>query len=118
MMQEVFTKLRTLQDILSRKFEIERDMKEIPKILTTKIELLNRLKKSYLDKNGEITLKKDRIKELRNKMLQAEMERDKYEQQMDHVKTQREYEALDKEIKVASEKESELRNQLQHFRYL
>jgi len=113
MMQEVFTKLRTLQDILSRKFEIERDMKEIPKILTTKIELLNRLKKSYLDKNGEITLKKDRIKEIRNKMLQAEMERDKYEQQMDHVKTQREYEALDKEIKGASEKESELRNQLQ-----
>ena len=26
MMQEVFTKLRTLQDILSRKFEVERDI--------------------------------------------------------------------------------------------
>ena len=51
MMQEVFTKLRSLQDILSRKFEVERDMKEIPKILTTKIELMNRLKKSYVDKS-------------------------------------------------------------------
>jgi predicted nucleic acid-binding Zn-ribbon protein len=88
-------------------------MKEIPKILTTKIELLNRLKKSYVDKNEEIALKKQRIKDLRNKMLEAEMERDKYEQQMDHVKTQREYEALDKEIKTAAEKESDLRNQLQ-----
>lgn len=113
MMQEVFTKLRTLQDILSRKFEIERDMKEIPKILTTKIELLNRLKKSYVDKNDEIALKKQKIKDLRNKMLEAEMERDRYEQQMDHVKTQREYEALDKEIKTAAEKESDLRGQLQ-----
>ena len=113
MMQEVFTKLRSLQDILSRKFEVERDMKEIPKILTTKIELMNRLKKSYVDKSEEIAAKKQRIKDLRNKMIEAEMERDKYEQQMDHVKTQREYEALDKEIKTAAEKESDLRNQLQ-----
>jgi uncharacterized protein len=113
MMQEVYAKLRGLQDILSRKFEVERDMKEIPKILTTKIELMNRLKKSYVDKNEEINAKKQRIKEIRNKMLEAEMERDKYEQQMDNIKTQREYEALDKEIKTAAEKESDLRNQLQ-----
>jgi len=113
MMQDIFTKLRALQDILSNKFEIDNDMKEIPKILTTKIELLNRLKKSYIGMNNEIAEKKQRIKEIRQHMMDAEMQRDKYEQQMDHVKTQREYEALDKEIKITAENESELRRQLQ-----
>jgi predicted nucleic acid-binding Zn-ribbon protein len=113
MIQDVFTKLRVLQDILSKKFEIDRDMKEIPKILNTKTELLNRLKKSFVDKNEEIESKKQKIKDIQQKMVDAEMERDKYEQQMDVIKTQREYEALDKEIKTAAEKEVELRRNLQ-----
>ncbi|MBN1697823.1 MAG: nucleic acid-binding protein [Spirochaetales bacterium] len=113
MLQDVFAKLRALQEILSKKFEIDRDMKEIPKILTTKEELLNRLKKSFIDKNAEIEAKKLKIKDIQQKMLDAEAERDKYEQQMDVIKTQREYEALDKEIKTAAEKEVELRRNLQ-----
>jgi predicted nucleic acid-binding Zn-ribbon protein len=113
MMTEVFNKLRSLQDILSQKFEIENDIKELPKILSTKMELLNRIKKSFIEKNNEMLVKKQRIKELRQKMIDAELEREKNEQQMDLIKTQREYEALDKEIKTATEKEQELRRQLQ-----
>lgn len=41
MMYEVFDKLRSLQEILSRKFEIEKEINDIPKTLTTKVEILN-----------------------------------------------------------------------------
>ncbi|MBN2735979.1 MAG: nucleic acid-binding protein [Spirochaetales bacterium] len=113
MMHEVFEKLRDLQDVLSKKFDIDRDMKEIPKILTTKTELLNRLKKSYIEKNDDLQRKKERIKEIRHKMQEAERNREHSEQQMDVIKTQREYEALDKEIKIAKEKEEDSRKLLQ-----
>ena len=98
-MQEVFDKLRSLQEVLSKKFEIEREYLEIPKALTTKTELMNRLKKSYIEKNKRIDEIKERIKMLRQKLIDAENDRETYEKQMDLIKTQREYEALDKEIK-------------------
>ena len=50
-MANVYDKLRTLQEILSKKFDVEREISDIPKALATKTELLNRLKKSYIDKN-------------------------------------------------------------------
>ena len=112
-MQDVLNKLKSLQDILSQKFDTEHEMNEIPKILSTKTELLNRLKKSFIDMNDDIENRKKRIRELKQNMLKAEQEREKYEQQMDVIKTQREYEALDKEIKDATVKEQELRRQLQ-----
>jgi len=109
MMQEVFEKLRSLQDILSKKFAIEQQIEETPKLLNTKIELLNRLKKSYLDKNSKVENIKDHIKHLRIRLDDAERQREEYEKQMDLITTQREYEALDKEIKDATEKEQQLR---------
>jgi len=114
MMDEIFDKLRFLQKILSKKCEIEFDVNEIPKIISTKTELLNRLKKSYIEKNknqDEITTL---IKELMQMMNAAERERENYEQQMDLIKTQREYEALDKQIKDISAKEQEFRKQIQN----
>jgi predicted nucleic acid-binding Zn-ribbon protein len=44
-MNDVFEKLRSLQDILHTKFEIENEINDIPKILETKTEVLNRAKK-------------------------------------------------------------------------
>jgi predicted nucleic acid-binding Zn-ribbon protein len=112
-MDQVFTKLRSLQEILSQKFEIEREMEEIPKILATRTELLNRMKKAYLEKTQEYETKGRYIEELRNKALEAERVREGFEQQMDMIQTQREYEALDKEIKDSGEKEQDLRRDLQ-----
>ena len=113
MITEVFEKLRSLQEILSQKFEIEQEIKEIPRVLATKQELLNRLKKTYIEKSQKQKTTEQKIKDLRDRMLEAEMGREKFEKQMDLIKTQREYEALDKEIKIASEKEQELRRELQ-----
>jgi predicted nucleic acid-binding Zn-ribbon protein len=113
MIQDVFEKLKTLQDILSRKFEIETEIRDIPKTLATKTELVNRLKKSYIEKNEQYEQIKLRIKNLREKMQEAERNREKLEGHMDAIKTQREYEALDKEIRDASEKEMQFRKDLQ-----
>ena len=115
MMEEVFTKLRSLQEVLSQKYQVEKEIKDIPTALATKTELLNRLKQSYIRKNEDINGTKDRIKSTRIRMLDAESEREKYEQQMDDIKTQREYEALDKEIKDATAKEQDLRLELQNM---
>ncbi|GHT95043.1 hypothetical protein FACS1894141_2910 [Spirochaetia bacterium] len=112
-MEEVFEKLRELQDILSQKISLEQDIQEIPKLLTTQEELLARLKKAYIEKNQEYEKAKTAEGEYRNLLAEAEGSREKSEKNMDSINTQREYEALDKEIKDASEKEQQYRKDLQ-----
>ena len=112
MMQDVFDKLRTLQDILSQRYDIERELHEIPRALTTKTELLNRLMKQYIEKNTLMDETNTTIKKLRQKLAEVELERENYERQMDVITTQREYEALDKEIRDATEKEQQFRKEI------
>jgi predicted nucleic acid-binding Zn-ribbon protein len=111
--EDVFEKLRALQDILSEKIVLERAIQEIPKLLVTQEELLARLKESYIKKNQEYKTAKVSEGEFRNLLLQAEADREKSEKNMDAISTQREYEALDKEIRDASEKEQQYRKDLQ-----
>jgi predicted nucleic acid-binding Zn-ribbon protein len=113
MARSVYEKLRALQDVLSRKFEVEREIQEIPKSLATKTELLNRLRKSLTDRGDAYEAVKARLKEIEQRLAEAEEAREQYEGQMDAIKTQREYEALDKEIRDATEKEQGLRKELQ-----
>jgi predicted nucleic acid-binding Zn-ribbon protein len=112
-MEDVFDKLRTLQDILSEKIVLEQDIQEIPKILTTQEELLSRLKKSFIEKNQDYEKAKIAEIEYRNLLVEAENARERAEKNMDSINTQREYEALDKEIRDASEKEQQYRKELQ-----
>ncbi len=112
-MQGTFDKLQKLQDILSQKFEIEKEIEGIPKNLATKTELLNRLKKSYIEKNEQYENTKEKIKTLKHEMGEAERQREEFEKRMDVISTQREYEALEKEIKDATEKEQKLRRDIQ-----
>ena len=112
-MEEVFVKLRSLQDVLSDKIALEREIQDIPKLLTTQEELLARLKKSFIDKNAEYEAARERVNMLRGQLIEAETNREKSEKAMDSISTQREYEALDKEIRDASEKEQLYRKELQ-----
>lgn len=112
MARSVYDKLRALQDVLSRKFEVEREIQEIPKSLATKTELLNRLRKSLADRGAAYEAVKTRLKDVEQRLAEAEGAREQYEGQMDAIKTQREYEALDKEIRDATEKEQGLRKEL------
>ena len=110
---EVFERLRALQDVMFRRFELEREIEDLPRALQTKGETLNRLKQSYVDKNERYDNVKANIEELRNQAISAERERERYESQMDQIKTQREYEALDKEIRDANDREVECRRELE-----
>jgi predicted nucleic acid-binding Zn-ribbon protein len=112
-MEDVFEKLRTLQDILSEKIRLERDIQESPKILNTQEELLSRLKRTFIEKNEEYEKAKLAEGDFRNKLAEAESMREKAEKNMDSISTQREYEALDKEIRDAGEKEQQFRKELQ-----
>jgi predicted nucleic acid-binding Zn-ribbon protein len=113
MIEKVFDKLRTLQEILSLKFQVQKEIEEVPGALATRTELLNRLKKGYIDKSKNLHDLIETTKKLRTKAIEAEAEREKFEKQMDLIQTQREYEALDKEIRDAGEREQELRRNLQ-----
>ena len=112
-MDDVFEKLRTLQNILSEKIILEEKIQEIPKLLITQEELLARLKKTFIEKNLEYDKAKTAETEFRNQLFEAEALREKAEKNMDVISTQREYEALDKEIRDAAEKEQLFRKELQ-----
>ena len=107
-------RLRSLQEIIYEKIGLEKSTQEIPKLLGTQEELLNRLKKTFIEKNQDYEKVKSEEVELRGKLYEAESAREKSEKNMDSVSTQREYEALDKEIRDASEKEQQHRKDLQH----
>ena len=51
-MSNIFERLKTLQDILAKKYEIESKIEEAPKTLNSQDELLVRLKKEYIEKNA------------------------------------------------------------------
>jgi hypothetical protein len=106
-------KLRSLQEIIYEKIGLEKSILEIPKLLGTQEELLNRLKKTFIEKNSDFEKNKAEEIDLKNKLLEAESSREKSEKNMDAISTQREYEALDKEIKDASGKEQQYRKDLQ-----
>jgi predicted nucleic acid-binding Zn-ribbon protein len=112
-MDEVLKKLQILQDILSEKISLERDIQEIPKVLVTQEEILSRFKRTFVEKTMEHEKTKAAESEFRNLLVEAETHREKAEKTMDIVTTQREIEALEKEIRDAAEKEQQYRKDLQ-----
>ncbi|NCN04130.1 MAG: nucleic acid-binding protein [Spirochaetales bacterium] len=113
MINETLEKLKELQDILAEKYQIENELKEIPRSLITKTELVSRLKKSFIEKNTKFEETKQKINDVRIHMQDSERDRETYEAKIVDISTQREYEALVKEIKDSSEKEQTFRKELQ-----
>ncbi len=112
-MTEVLDKLKALQDILAQKNSVEASIRDAPTILSTQEELLSRLKKGYIEKNELYEKVRQLIAELKTQLFEAESAREKSEKAMDTITTQREYEALDKEIRDAGEREQAIRKDLQ-----
>lgn len=113
LMEEVFERLREFQGILTRRVGIEHEVHEIPKALSAQEEVLARVRKSFLEKNEAFEAAEATVRELRGQLAEAEAAREAAEKQMDAISTQREYEALNKEIRDASEREQQLRKDLQ-----
>ena len=112
-MKEVFDNLKKLQDVLAEKYALQNEIEEAPKRLTAQKELLERLKKEFIEKNTEYEQVKSKVGALRTELAEVEMAREKSEKGMDDITTHREYEALDKEIKDATEKSHALRKDLE-----
>lgn len=108
-----YDKLKDLQDILVEKYEIEKLLKDSPEKLSTQEGLVRRLKEEFINKNEEYEKSRTKLLTLKADLAEAEAARERGEKGMDSITTHREYEALDKEIKDATEKEQHLRKELQ-----
>lgn len=112
-MDEIFRRLRALQDILPRKIELEHDIQNIPKVLMAQEEVLTRFKRTFIEKNQEREKGELFEAEHRNLLAAAERSREDAERKMELINTQREYEALDKEISDSAAREQQYRKELQ-----
>ena len=112
-MLDIFEKLKNLQAILVRKYELESKIEEAPKRLGSQDELLARMRKEFIEKNKEYDEIKEKVYSLRIELEEAIKTRETGEKNMDNITTHREYEALEKQISEASTKEADLRKELQ-----
>jgi len=110
---DIFEKLKKLQTILVKKYDLEQKIEEAPKQLGSQEELLARMKKEYIEKNNEYDTVKSEVLRLKLELEEAVKSRENGEKGMDNIQTHREYEALEKQIKEATEKENEIRKELQ-----
>lgn len=111
-MTEVFERLKELQGVLAEKYMLEEKIEEAPKQLTSQDELLARLKKEYIEKNTKYDEVRASVEHLKAQLAEAEASRESGEKSMDSITTHREYEALDKQITEAKEREDAIRRDL------
>lgn len=111
-MTEVFDKLKSLQDVLVEKYDLEKKIDASPKQLDSQDELLARLKKEYIEKNKNYEEVRAVVEHLKRELSEAEASRESGEKSMDSITSHREYEALDKQISEATEKEAAVRKDL------
>ena len=112
-MTEIFNKLKSLQVILGRKYELENKINEAPKQLDSQGVLLDRMRKEFIEKNHIYENIKEKVLQLKRELDEAVAARESGEKNMDSITTHREYEALEKQISEASAKEAEVRKSLQ-----
>jgi len=110
---EMLEKLKSYQEILGARVALEEEIALLPKTIEAQNEMLSRLKKNFSDKEESFGISEAKIRELRQGLQDAELSREKAEQQMDGITTQREYEAINKEIRDATEKEQNFRKEIQ-----
>ena len=108
-----FGKYISLQEVLSQKIDLEQTILEIPKLLVSQEELLARMKRTFIEKHQDYEKARVAEAEYRNSLAIAEASREQAEKKMEFTMTQREYEALDKEMQDAAGKEQDFRSKLQ-----
>ena len=112
-MKEVFDNLKKLQEVLAEKYALENEIVEAPKRLDSQEELLARMKREFIEKNTEYEAVKNKVLKLKLDLEEAVKSRESGEKGMDNISTHREYEALEKQIIEATDRENEIRKELQ-----
>ncbi|MBQ0168001.1 MAG: zinc ribbon domain-containing protein [Treponema sp.] len=112
-MEDIFDRLKALQDVLSEKYGVEALIEEAPKELVNQESLLEQLKKEYIELNASYEETRTKVGKLKVDLAEAEAAREKGEKGMDSITTHREYEILQKEIDDATMLEQTVRKELQ-----
>jgi uncharacterized protein len=111
-MKDTFVKLQKLQGIIAKKYEIEDKIKDVPKDLDVKKDLLDKTNKNYLDLCSRESALKVEIQQLENDKLAAEKNREDLEKSVETIVLSREYETVSKDIETAKNEEQKTRNAL------
>lgn len=111
-MKEKLEKLKSLQDVLAERYEIESKVEDLPKRLIGNTESLERERKEYIQKNSEYENEKNHVNELKVSLEEITKSREENEKNMDNIQTHREYEILEKQISEAQEQENSIRKEL------
>jgi predicted nucleic acid-binding Zn-ribbon protein len=111
-MKDTFVKLQKLQGVIAKKYEIEDKIKDVPKDLDVKKELLEKTNKSYLELCTKENATKTEIENLKNKKEAAEKHREELEKSVETIVLSREYETVSKDIETAKNEEQKTRNDL------
>jgi uncharacterized protein len=112
-MSDIFDKLKSLQEILVKRYDIEKQITETPKQLESQEELLTRLRKEYIEKNSDYEEIKDKVAKIKISLDEAVKTREMGEKNMDTVTSHRDFELLEKQIEKANTEEVALRKELQ-----
>ena len=112
LMEELFERLRTFQELLLERVAIEKEVRKLPKSIAAQEEVLTRARKSYGERSQRLADAQARVGQLRAELADVVAHKDKSEQQMDQISNPREFEALNKEITEAGLKEDQLRKDL------
>lgn len=112
LMENLFERLKTFQELLMERVAIEKEIRELPKSIAAQEEVLVRARKTLVDKSARFEAVSAKVAELRGQLAETVAHKEKSEQMMDSISSPREFEALNKEITEAGLREDQLRKEL------
>jgi len=111
---EVFENLKSLQEILVQKYELEGKKNDAPKQLSNQEDLLAKTQKEFIELKSTYDETQEKVSQLKAQLEEAVKSREEGEKGVANSTTHREYEALEKQINEAKLLEEQVRKDLQH----
>ena len=111
---EVFENLKSLQEILVQKYELEGKKSDAPKQLSNQEDLLAKTQKEFIEQKSNYDATQEKVVQLKAQLDEAVKSREEGEKGVANSTTHREYEALEKQITEAKLLEEQVRKDLQH----
>ncbi len=110
---EVFENLKSLQEILVQKYELEGKKNNAPKQLSNQEDLLAKTQKEFIELKSNYDATGEKVSQLKVQLEEAVKSREEGEKGVANSTTHREYEALEKQITEAKNLEDQVRKDLQ-----
>ena len=110
---EVFENLKSLQEILVQKYELEGKKNDAPKQLSNQEDLLAKTQKEFIELKSNYDETQEKVTQLKTQLDEAVKSREEGEKGVANSTTHREYEALEKQINEAKALEEQVRKDLQ-----